>query len=133
MSLLKTIEMFQELKGYMGAGVFRPDGKMIAGVTEVSGINFEIAGSIFHDTYLIANNNTKEVGFGSAHMLQINADTGVVFFKCHRDEEVHFHTILVVNNSANISMAKAMLKKVIAELKLELQPAPKPYPGKLKE
>ena len=120
MSILKKLEMFRGLSGYLGAGVFTPDGTMLRGTTEVSGVSFEIAGSLFHDSYLITDNLSKEAGFGSAGMLQVNTETGIVFAKCYRDENTHFHTILVIQNGSNVAMAKMTLSKVIEELKSEL-------------
>lgn len=120
MSILKKLELFRGLNGYLGAGVFKPDGTMIRGTTEVSGVSFEIAGTLFHDAYLITDNRSKEAGFGKADMIQVNTATGIVFAKCYRDENTHFHTILVVRNGSNIAMAKMTLSKVMEELKSEL-------------
>lgn len=120
MTILKKLELFHGLNGYLGAGIFTPGGTMLCGTTEVSGMSFEIAGSLFHDVYLITDNRSKEAGFGEADMIQVNTQTGIVFAKCYRDEYTHFHTILVVSNGSNIAMAKMLLSKVIEELKPEL-------------
>ncbi len=119
MKFLKKLELFQGLNGYLGAGVFTPEGKMLGGVTDVSGINFEIAGSLFHDTLLITDNRSKEAGFGGVNQMQVNTESGIFFMKCFRVEEVHFHTMLVVKNNTNIAMAKVMLNKVVDELRGE--------------
>lgn len=121
MSILKKLELFRGLNGYLGAGVFTPGGTMLRGTTEVSGVSFEIAGSLFHDAYLITDNRSKEAGFGQAGMIQVNTETGIVFAKCYKDENTHFHTILVVSNGSNVAMAKMTLSKVIDELKPELK------------
>jgi roadblock/LC7 domain-containing protein len=121
LTILKKLELFHMLDGYLGAGVFTPDGRMLRGTTEVSGVSFEIAGSLFHGAYLITDNRAKEAGFGEVSMLQVNTKTGIVFAKCYKDEESHFHTILVVKNGSNVAMAKMTLTKVIEELKTELK------------
>jgi hypothetical protein len=119
MNFLKKLELFQTLNGYLGAGVYTAEGKMLGGVTDVSGINFEIAGSLFHDTLLITDNRSKEAGFGGVNQMQINTETGTIFIKCCRDEHMHFHTILVVKKNANVAMAKIILNKVVDSLKGE--------------
>jgi hypothetical protein len=119
MNFLKKLEMFKDLNGYLGAGVFTPEGKMLGGVTDVSGINFEIAGSLFHDTLLITDNRSKEAGFGGVNQMQVNTETGIFFMRCLRDEKMHFHTMLVVKKNTNIAMAKVMLNKVVEALKGE--------------
>ena len=119
--ILRKLEKLKNFAGYLGAGVFTPDGDMVGGVTEVSGINFEIAGSLFHDAYLVTNNNTREAGFGYTNMIQVDTDMGIIFAKCIREEGLHFHTILVVKNDANIAMAKLMLSRVVDSLREDFQ------------
>lgn len=117
MSILKKLENFRQLDGYLGAGVFSSDGIMLAGMTEVSGVNFEIAGKLFHDAFLFTNNNSREAGFGRIDTLQVEAELGVVLAKCCSGGEDSFHTIVVVSNETNLAMAKMLLNKVAESLK----------------
>jgi hypothetical protein len=119
MSILKKLELFRELNGYLGVSVFSPDGNMLGGVTEVSGMNFEIAGSLIHDAYLFTQNKSQEAGFGNAEMLQIETDRGIVLVKCFKENNRHFHTILVIQRDANVALAKVMMNKVTDVLKDE--------------
>lgn len=119
MSILKKLESFQRLDGYLGAGVFSYDGRMLAGVTEVSGVSFEIAGKLFHDAFLIVNNNSREAGFGRIDMLQMDAEIGTVLAKSCVDVDNPFHILLVMNRDANIARAKLELNKVTESLKEE--------------
>jgi roadblock/LC7 domain-containing protein len=116
MSILKKLESLSEMAGYMGAGVFAPDGRMLGGVTEIEGMNFEIAGSLFHDSYLITDNLSQEAGFGKVDMFQLNTEKGTVFGKCYKQDGKHFHVLMVMKAGANIAMANLKLKKVIDEL-----------------
>ncbi|MCP4215310.1 MAG: hypothetical protein GY765_11680 [bacterium] len=116
MVLLKKLEVLKSLPGYLGAGVYTPEGKMLGGVTDVSGINFEIAGSLFHDAFLMINNNSREAGFGYINMVQVNTEMGKVFAQCYKEADVHFHTILVIKNDANVARAKMMLNKAVTTL-----------------
>ncbi|MCP5050746.1 MAG: hypothetical protein GY940_26520 [bacterium] len=116
MSILKKLELFRELDGYLGASVYSSDGKMLGGVTEVSGVNFEIAGSLFHDLYLIADNHSKETGFGSMNMIRMDTATGIIFIKCYRDADMYFHTLLVVKHDSNEEKVRELLSRVIGAL-----------------
>ncbi len=119
--ILKKLEMFKELNGYLASGVFDAYGKMLAGVMEVAGLSFETAGSLFHDALLFTDNISKEAGFGPVQMVQIDTEIGIVFAKCCIEEEIHFHTLLVVKNTANIVMSKHMLTKMVDTLKEEFK------------
>ncbi len=119
MSIIKKLEIFQKINGYLGSGVFTSDGKMLGGITEVMGINFEIAGTLFHDSFLITNNNSQEAGFGKVEMFHLYTEKGIIVGKCFNEEGIHFHTILVVEPTANLGMAKLLLSKAIDDLKSE--------------
>jgi hypothetical protein len=124
MAILKKLELFRELNGYLGAGVFDAYGKMLGGVTEIAGVSFETAGSLFHDAFLFTRTISIEAGFGLTHSFQVNTETGIVFVKCYHEDEIHFHTILVVKHNTNIAMAKHMLTKVTFSLREEFEPPP---------
>jgi len=117
--LLEKLELLHDIPGYMGAGVYTPEGKMLAGVTEIEGINFEIASLLFHDTFLIVDNRSQESGFGKTDLLQINTEKGIVLIKCYRESLTHFHLVLVVKRSGNIAMARLMLDKAAEMIKEE--------------
>ncbi len=116
MDILIRLEAFKQINGYLGSGLFTGDGKMLGGVTDVSGINFEIAGTLFHDAYLFTNNNSREAGFGYVDQFQIDTEIGIVLGKCIREQDLHFHTILVVSRTANLPMSKFLLNKVCKQL-----------------
>lgn len=119
MQILNKLEMFKTLDGYLGAGVYTPSGEMLGGVTDVAGVSFEIAGSLFHDAFLFADNHSVEAGFGRIDMVQANTEAGIVFGQCYKDAEVHFHIILVMVKDANVAKAKMTMMKVVASLKEE--------------
>lgn len=121
MSLLKKLENFRVLDGYLGAGIFSSDGIMLAGMTEVSGVSFEIAGKLFHDAFLFTNNNSREAGFGRIDTLQVEAEIGTVLAKCCIEGEDSFHTMLVVSRDTNLAMAKMLLNKVVESVKEDFQ------------
>lgn len=121
MSILDKIEQLREINGYLGAGVFTPEGKMLGGVTDVAGINFEIAGSLFHDLFLITQNKSREAGFGTTDIILLYTKNGIILGQCFDQEGFHFHTILALDNRANVAMAKLILNKTMIALKEEVK------------
>ena len=119
MSIRDSLSELEKVNGYLGAGVFTPQGELLEGVADISGIHFETAGSQVHDMLLSSQNMAKETGFGSANMIQIDTELGIVFAKCFNDGATHFHTVLVIKNDGNVAMAKLKLKKVVETIKAE--------------
>lgn len=119
MSILEKLETFKQLKGYLGSSVFSFDGKMLGGTTEVSGVNFEIAGELFHDAFLFVKVHSIESGFGKAKMFRVDTEKGIVIGKCFEEGNIHFHTILVIQSDTDMKKAISVLDKVIQSLKGE--------------
>ena len=117
MAIIDILNTLKEVNGYLGAGVFTPQGEMLEGVADISGIHFEEAGSLIHDTLKDAKSMAKHVGFGVLDMIQLYTELGIIFAICHQDDSHHFHTILVIKNDGNVAMAKIKLKKVVTALK----------------
>jgi predicted regulator of Ras-like GTPase activity (Roadblock/LC7/MglB family) len=120
MSIVKILDFLKDVKGYLGAGVFTPQGEMLEGTADISGIHFEEAGSLIHDTLKDAKDMVKQVGFGNLDMIQLYTEMGIIFAACYVDDKMHFHTILVIKNDGNIAMAKLKLKKSVEALKTAL-------------
>jgi predicted regulator of Ras-like GTPase activity (Roadblock/LC7/MglB family) len=111
--ILKTLS---EINGYLGSGVFTPQGELLEGTTDISGIHFEHAGSLIHDALSNSKKMCREIGFGNLDMLQLYTEKGIIFALCHNDGNLHFHTILVIKTDGNIAMSMLKLKKVAAAL-----------------
>jgi len=120
MAIDKILKFLEDVKGYLGAGVFTPQGELLEGVADVSGIRFEEAGSLIHDTLKDAKKMSREVGLGNLDMIQLYTELGIVFAVCYDDGTLHFHTILIIKNDGNVAMAKIKLKKAVEALKAAL-------------
>ena len=122
MDLKKHLEKLSGIKGYLGSGVFTPNGEMLEGTSMISGIHQELAGAAINDTLLHAQDMTEDIGMGRADFLQIDSDMGIVIIRNYNDDEndVHFHTILYLRKDGNIAMGKLLLKKAIENLAQEL-------------
>jgi hypothetical protein len=86
----------------------------------VSGVNFEIAGSLFHDAYLFMKEHSIESGFGKAKMFRVDTEKGIVIGKCFEEGNIHFHTLLVIQPDTDMKKAISVLDKVIQSLKGEV-------------
>lgn len=112
--ILKTLN---DVNGFLGSGVFTPQGELLEGTTEVSGIHFEEAGSMIHDALANSKQVSRTVGFGDLNMMQFYTDMGIIFAKCYNDGKLHFHTILVIKTDGNVAMARMKMDKVVDALK----------------
>lgn len=121
MSIVDKIENLKQITGYLGAAVFTPEGKMIGGVTEVARINFEIAGSLFHDLFLITQNQSREAGFGNTDTILLYTQNGIILGQSFDQKDIHFHTILALDIQANVAMAKLILNKTMIILAEEVK------------
>lgn len=117
MAIDKILKFLEDVKGYLGAGVFTPQGELLEGVTDVSGIRFEEAGSLIHDSLNDSKKMAAEVGLGNLDMIQMYTDMGVIFANCYNDGTLHFHTVLIIKTDGNVAMAKLKLKKAVEALK----------------
>jgi len=112
MAIKDKLAMFEDVKGYIGSGVFSPEGEMIEGTTEISGIQQEILGSLLNDVLLAAREMTEKGGFGKADFVQINSDMGLLLAKCVNTGDKHYHVTLFLKPDGNVAMAKMKLKSV---------------------
>lgn len=117
MPIAKVLNFLKDVNGYLGSGVFTPQGEMLEGTADISGIHFEEAGSLIHDTLKNAKETAKQVGFGGLEMIQLYTQMGIILAVCHADEKLHFHTILIIKPDGNVAMAKLKLKKAVEALK----------------
>lgn len=119
MAIKDHLALFSDVGGYLGCGVFTPQGEMLEGSTDISGIHFETAGSMIHDMLLNAKKISEQSGFGNCDMIQLDTEMGQILAKCFNDGKIHYHTVLVIKRDGNVAMAKMKLKKVVEQLKPE--------------
>ncbi len=120
MAIKEVLKVLEDVNGYLGSGVFTPQGEMLEGSIEVSGITFETAGSLIHDTLKNSKKLAKDAGFGNLSMIQLYTEMGVVFAVCFNEGKLHFHTVLILKTDGNIAMAKMKLSNVVEALKTVL-------------
>lgn len=119
MAIKDHLKLFSDVGGYLGSGVFTPQGEILEATAEISGIHFETAGGMIHNMFLNAKKIAESSGFGNCDLLQIDTVMGLILAKCSHDGKIHFHTILVIKKDSNVALAKMKLKKVTDLLKPE--------------
>ena len=89
---------------------------MIAGVLEVSGINFENAGKLFQQMLENAKKLIESAGFGMVNLVQVDSQLGIILSKYLKVEERYYSVILVVKTSSNLGLTKIKLNQVADKL-----------------
>lgn len=111
MAIKDKLAGFEEVKGYLGCGVFSPEGEMIEGTSQISGLHQEVLGSLLNDVLLAAQEMTDKGGFGHSDFIQINSDMGVLLAKCNGNVDgKHYHVTLFLKPDGNVAMGKMKLK-----------------------
>lgn len=116
MDILNTIDKIKKINGYLGAAIFSKEGKMLGGVTEVLGMSFEVAGTLFNNVFILAKNLSIESGFGDLFMLQLNSEKGIVLSKSFTSKQKTLTVVLVIKNNSSANLAKIELDRIIKSL-----------------
>ncbi len=119
MAIKDKLKELEDVKGFLGAGVFTPSGELIEGNAEISGLRMEVIGSLLNDVLLVAQEMTEKAGFGHSDFIQINSDMGLLLARSTDSGPVKFHTVLFLKPDGNIAMGKMKLEAVSEELKEE--------------
>jgi predicted regulator of Ras-like GTPase activity (Roadblock/LC7/MglB family) len=123
-SIRKILQNLEAVKGYIGAGVFSPEGDLLEGVTvdgsKNNGIELKDAGFLVNVAIRNSQNVVDELGFGPLKTIQLYGETGIIFLVCQNDKKSHFYTALFITEDGNISIAKKKLQEVVESLKPEL-------------
>jgi predicted regulator of Ras-like GTPase activity (Roadblock/LC7/MglB family) len=123
-AIKKALQSLENVTGYLGAGIFSPDGDLIERVTVNRNIypftQFENIGILIRNALKVSQNITDELAFGPLKTIQLYGETGIIFLVCHNDEKSQFYTALCIKEDGNITMAKKKLQEVVEALKPEL-------------
>ncbi len=116
MAISEKLKALEDVRGFVGAGVFTPSGEMLDGNAEISGLKMEVIGSLLNDVLLEAQEMTEKAGFGHSDFIQINSDMGMMLAKCTKVGDIHFHTVIFLKSDGNVAMAKMKLTSVCEAL-----------------
>ena len=123
-AIKKVLKSLENVTGYLGAGIFSPDGDLIERITVNRNLylvtQFENIGVLIRNALKESQNITDELGFGPLKTIQLYGETGIIFLVCQNDEKSQFYTALFIKEDGNITMAKKKLQEVVEALKPEL-------------
>ena len=114
----------RDIEGFNAAGVFSPEGEMVAQVNS-SGMKIEEIGALANDVLLKAQKATEIMGVGRGQIVHIEAPKAHVLSRCLNEStdfssntqgRAHIHVVVVIAKEGNVAMSKIRLNSVIGEL-----------------
>lgn len=119
-----VLKKLQDISGFMAAGVFTPDGEMIAGVAN-AGVSIAEIGALANDVLLKAQKATDIMNVGRGNFVTINAPRAVLLVRCLNENtdfqasepgRAHIHCAVLLEADGNVGMAKMQLEKTMQNL-----------------
>lgn len=113
MSLEEKLEVFREIEGFLGVGIYFKNGKLIASGRD-SGLEMDIAGGLINNIIMNAGRTTEELGLGWSNAIDISTHENVgIFIRCYSDEKVSFNLILICEEKGQIGMIRLLLNQTL--------------------
>lgn len=119
-----VLKKLQDISGFMAAGVFTPDGEMIASVAN-AGVSIAEIGALANDVLLKAQKATDIMNVGRGNFVSINAPRAILLVRCLNENtdfqvteagRAHIHCAVLLEADGNLGMAKMQLEKVMQNL-----------------
>lgn len=123
-AIIKELEAFKDVDGFIAAGAFTANGEMLADVS-TSDIKLAELGSLANDVLLKAQKSTDIMGVGRGNLIHIIAPKANIIARCLNENtdyadnqpgRAHIHLVLVLGAEANIAMGKLRVDSVIAKI-----------------
>jgi predicted regulator of Ras-like GTPase activity (Roadblock/LC7/MglB family) len=119
-----VLKKLQDISGFMAAGVFTPDGEMIASHAN-AGVSIAEIGALANDVLLKAQKATDIMAVGRGNFVSINAPRAVLLVRCLNENtdfstteagRAHIHCALLLDPEGNVGLAKMQLEKAMQNL-----------------
>lgn len=119
-----VLKKLQDISGFMAAGVFTPDGEMIAGIAN-AGVSIAEIGALANDVLLKAQKATDIMNVGRGNFVTINAPRAILLVRCLNENtdfqasepgRAHVHCAVLLEADGNVGMAKMQLEKTMQNL-----------------
>lgn len=129
MSIKATLERFNNVEGFIGVGVFSPQGDMVESLTHGS-IDINTVGMSANNALLNAQKATDTMGVGRGNLIQIRAPKANLLMRCLNEAtdfaqskagKAHFHTVVVIEPEGNAAMARMILDNMVSEIAEQLR------------
>ncbi|MDJ0621811.1 MAG: response regulator [Desulfocapsaceae bacterium] len=120
----ESLGKLKDVDGFMGAGVFTPNGEMAAEVTS-SNLKLAEIGSLANDVLLKAQKATDVMAVGRGNVVHVEAPKAHVFARCLNENadfskteagKAHVHLVMLLAKDGNLAMGKIKLESVIQEV-----------------
>jgi len=120
----EILEGFKSVDGFMGIGIFTPQGEMAAEVN-ISGQKLNEIGALANDVLLKAQKATDVMGVGRGNMVHVEAPKAQVIARClneatdfsaSKSGRAHIHVVLVLEKEGSLAMGKMKLESAMGEL-----------------
>jgi len=119
-----TLNKLVDVDGFLAAGIFSPNGELVAQVNKTDMKLAEI-GSIANDVLLKAQKATDVMAVGRGNSVHVQAPKAHVIARCLNENtdfsnteagKAHIHMVLMLNHDGNLAMGKMKLESVIGEV-----------------
>jgi CheY-like chemotaxis protein/predicted regulator of Ras-like GTPase activity (Roadblock/LC7/MglB family) len=119
-----VLKKLQDISGFLAAGVFTPDGEMIASHAS-PGVSIAEIGALANDVLLKAQKATDIMNVGRGNFVAINAPRAVLLVRCLNENtdftvteagRAHIHCALLLDPEGNVGLAKMQLEKAMQNL-----------------
>ncbi len=129
MKIKEHLERLNDVEGFLGAGVFTPQGEVLDSQTRGK-IDIKSVGLYANNALLNAQKATDQMGVGRGSLLQIQAPKAYILMRCLNEAadfaatkagKAHFHTMVVMEPEGNVAMARMILDNVVAAIAEELR------------
>jgi CheY-like chemotaxis protein len=119
-----VLKKLQDISGFMAAGVFTPDGEMIASHSS-PGVSIAEIGALANDVLLKAQKATDIMNVGRGNFVTINAPKAILLVRCLNENtdftaseagRAHIHCALLLSPDGNVGLAKMQLEKAMQNL-----------------
>ncbi len=119
-----VLKKLQDISGFMAAGVFTPDGEMIASIAN-AGVSIAEIGALANDVLLKAQKATDIMNVGRGNFVSINAPRAILLVRCLNENtdfqvteagRAHIHCALLLEADGNVGLAKMQLEKAMQNL-----------------
>ncbi len=108
-----TLARLGEIDGFLGAGIFTPNGEMAAQVNN-SGLKLDELGSLANEVLLKAQKATDMMDVGRGQVVHIEAPKAQILARCLNENtdfssteagKAHLHMVLILGKDGNLAMA----------------------------
>lgn len=120
-TLKRLIVSLRKVKDYKACGVLTFQGRILVRDSVDPNIDLDVVGTTFNDIFQQAHEASERVGLEACHETAINTPRGIILIRCSGvDALAHFHLIVILGATANLSLVRHELDKFLTAVMKEL-------------